>query len=382
MTTIVEVANRMLQVLGTRTTVQASEVGPGAVPVSNEAIQFNLIYYEARDRLLRMAPWNSAMKTANLTYVTSQPGTPENTSASTTLWSPGQPAPPWAYAYQYPVDCLMPRWVIPSTQTGFSGGIPITTAVTGGASSYWWGQPIRFKVQNDAFYTVDAVTVPTPGTGYAIGDLVTLALEPNTVTITNKIATFNIGAPQGAPAILQVLTVNGGGGILTAEVLTQIEDESVALGGSYYYDYATTVTNAAVPQGSTTGMGAGAIFSLTFIAPAPQRVILTNQEFATLSYTMKVSDPNVWDPSFREALYAYGGSKLLMSLKGDKREANELIQETNGIIRAARADDGNEGLTVNDVTPDWIRIRGIAYTDGLMSGPYQGYDWGSYFPLY
>lgn len=379
MTTITDVANRMLQVLGTRTSVTDAEIANNS---TNEAIQFNIIYGETRDALLRMAPWNSAMKTANLTYITSMPGTPENTSAATTLWSPGQPAPPWAYEYQYPVDCLMPRQIIPSTQTGFSGGIPITTAVTGGASSYWWGQPIRFKVQNDTFYTVDAVTVPTPGTGYAIGDLVTLALEPCTVAVTNLIGTFNIGAPQGAPAILQVLTVNGAGGILTAEVLTQVEDETVALGGSYYYDYATTVTNAAVPAGSTTGAGAGAIFGLTFAAPAPQRVILTNQEFATASYTQQVTDPNVWDPSFRKALYAVGGATLLMALVGNRDRANDLVREANDVIRIARGNDGNEGLTINDVTPDWIRARGIAYTEGLQSGPYQGYDWGSMWPMF
>ena len=379
MTTTTDVANRMLQVLGTRTTVTSAEL---ANNTSNEAIQFNLMYTETRDRLLRMAPWNSAMKTANLVYITSSPGTPENTSSPTTLWSPGQPAPPWCYEYQYPVDCLMPRWIIPSTQTGFVGGVPITTAVTGGASSYWWGQPIRYKVQNDAFLTVIGVTVTNPGAGYVVNEQVTLALEPCTVAINNVIGTFNIGAPQGAAAVLSVLTVNGSGGILTAAVNSSIDDESTPLGGSYYYDYATTTTNAAVPQGSTTGAGTGATFSLTFTGRGPQRVILTNQEFATLSYTQRVTDPNVWDPSFREALYTVGGAKLLMSLVGNRDRANDLVREANEIIRAARGDDGNEGLTINDVTPDWVRIRGVNFTEGLYSGPYQGYDWGSYWPMF
>ncbi len=280
------------------------------------------------------------------------------------------------------MDCLSARLIIPATQTGFTGGIPITTAVTGGASSYWWGQPIRYKTQNDTFYTINAVTVPTPGSGYAIGDFVTLALEPCTVAVTNKIGTFNAGAPQGAAAVLQVLTVNGGGGILTASVVTQVEDETVALGGSYYSDYATTTTNAAVPTGFTTGAGTGAIFSVTFVTPAPQRVILTNQEFATLSYTQQVTDPNVWDPSFRKALYTVGAGILAMALQGNRDRANDLIKNGNDIIRIARADDGNEGLTINDVTPDWIRIRGVNFTEGLYSGPYQGYDWGSYWPMF
>src|ERR1700742_614242 len=121
MTSVTDVCNRMLQRLGTRTTVTDAELSGNG---SNEAIQFNLMYEELRDDLLRMAPWNCAMKTANAVYITSQPGTPENPSPSTTLWQPGQPAPPWAYEYQYPVDCLQPRWIIPSTQTGFAGGIP------------------------------------------------------------------------------------------------------------------------------------------------------------------------------------------------------------------------------------------------------------------
>src|SRR5262249_45958163 len=162
-------------------TVTDSEI---ANNTSNEAIQFNLMYNETRDDLLRMAPWDCAMKTANLTYLTSQPGTPENTSATTNLWAPGQPAPPWAYEYQYPVDCLMARWVIPSTQTGYAGGTPITTAVTGGASSWWWGQPVRFKVQTDQFFMVNTATLVGGGSGYAPNDLVVVALQP-TSGVTN-----------------------------------------------------------------------------------------------------------------------------------------------------------------------------------------------------
>lgn len=379
MTTVTDVCNRMLQKIGTRTTVTDAEI---AGNLTNEAIQFNLMYEETRDTLLRKAPWNCAMKTANLTYITSQTGTPENTSAATNLWAPGQPAPPWGYEYQYPADCLEPRWIIPSTQTGFAGGVPITTAVTGGASAWWWGQPVRFKVQNDQFYTVSAATVNAGGTGYAVGDIIVLSLEPNTAEITNKLATFQIGAPQGAAVVLQVATL-AGSAVATVSIVSILAGES-NIGGSYFYDYAGTVGNSAVPQDTTSGAGSGATFSLTFTTtPASQRVILTNQEFATLSYTQQVSDPNVFDPTFRDALYSIGGANLIMALDGNRARANDLIQRANDAIRAARQDDGNEGLTINDVTPDWIRFRGIAYTDGLTySGPYQGYDWGSYFPLF
>jgi hypothetical protein len=355
----------MLQRIGTRTSVTDAELASNS---SNEAIQFNLMYNELRDDLLRMAPWNCAMRTANAVYITSSPGTPENTSPATTLWQPGQPTPPWAYEYQYPIDCLEARWIIPSTQTGFAGGVPITTAVTGGASSYWWGQPIRFKVQNDQFYPVISAVVATGGTGYNVGDIITLPLGPN------------ISPPIGAPAQLTVLTAPGGV-IATVGVVPSINGGTG--GGSYFLPQLGAIAQGSVisAQGLPSA-GAGASFNLTFGPQQSQRVILTNQEFATLTYTQQVTDPNLFDPSFRNALYDAGGATLVMALKGDKNFANQLLEKANRTIFLARANDGNEGLTINDVTPDWIRVRGICDSAGMYSGPYQGYDWGNSFATY
>lgn len=362
MTSVTDVCNRWLQKIGTRTTVTDAEL---AGNLTNEAIQFNLIYTEVRDTLLRKAPWNCAMKTANLVYITSQPGTPENTSPATNLWAPGQPAPPWAYEYQYPVDCLEARWIIPSTQTGFAGGTPITTAVTGGASSWWWGQPVRFKVQTDQFIPVTAAAVVAGGTGYVVGDIITAPVGLST------------NPPIGAPVQLLV-TAAPGGVVSGVSVISQIAGEATPQGGSYFAQQANPIA-----QGTTTGSGSGATFNLTYGPVGSQRVILTNQEFATLSYTQQVTDPNLFDPTFREALYAIGGAQLCMALQGKIEHANRLVKAANDAIASARQDDGNEGLTINNITPDWIRTRGIDFTDGMYSGPYaSGYDWGSFFPSY
>ena len=361
MTSVTDVANRMLQRIGTRTTLTDAQIANSS---TNEAIQFNIMYAELRDALARMAPWNSHMKTANLTYITSQPGTPENVSPATTLWQPGQPAPPWSYEYQYPVDCLNARYIIPANQTGFSGGIPITTAVTGGAASFWRGQPIRFKVQNDQFYPVTAAAIVAGGIDYNVGDTITLPIGPNT------------SPPIGAPVQLLVL-VAAGGIVSSVAIVNQINGEATPQGGSYFAPQTGTIA-----QASTSGSGTGFTCTLTFGSQSDQRVILTNQEFATLTYTRQVLDPNVFDPSFRDALYDSGGAQLVMALKGDKTFANQLLEGANRKIILARGNDGNEGLTINDVTPDWIRARGIAYTEGYTSGPYQGVDWGNTFPLY
>lgn len=360
MTTNTDIVNRALQVIGTRTTVTDAEL---TNQTTNEAIQANLILTQYRDQLLRMAPWDCALNYANLNYISSVPGTPENTSAATTLWQKGQPAPPWAYEYQYPVDCLRACFIIPANQTGFAGNIPVTTAVTGGAPAFWAGQPIRFKVAIDQFYPVTAAAIVAGGTGHAVGDIITLPLGPTT------------SAPIGAAVQLRVATV-AAGVILTVTVVNVILGSATPLGGSYF-----AVQTGTIAQYSTTGSGIGATFTLTFGVQGDQRVILTNQEYATMAYCRQVTDPNVMDSMFQEAWTNILGAGICMALTGDKALANGAVAQANRRIEEARKVDGNEGLTINDVTPDWIRIRGIAWTEGY-SGPWSGFDWGNLWPTF
>ena len=360
MTQVVDICNRALQVPGTRTTVTAAEL---LANNTNEAQQLNLQLAVTRRALLRMAPWNFAFKTANLVYITSTPGTPENESPTTTLWEPGQPAPPWSYEYQYPVDCLRACVLIPATQTGFAGGVPITTAVTGGAAAFWQGPPVKFKVANDTFYPVTAATVAAGGTGYAIGDIITLASAPNT------------SSPIGAPAQLQVLTLSGSA-VATVSVIPVVTGGDEIIGGSYFQPQANPVA-----QGTTTGSGSGATFNLTFGPAASQRVILTNQEFATMSYVMDVIDPNIMDDQFQDAWGKVLGASVCIPLTGDKKLANLAIGSANALIERVRVGDGVEALTVNDVTPDWMRIRGVDFPEPY-GGPWTGFDWGGMWPIF
>jgi hypothetical protein len=360
MTSVTDICNRSLQTFGTRTTVTDAEI---AGNTTNEAIQFNLCYANMRDDLLRMAPWDCALRTRNLTYISSVPGTPENTSPATTLWTPGQPAPPWAYEYQYPVDCLRAVMIIPANQTGYSGGIPITTAVTGGAAAFWQGPPIKFKVQTDLFYPVTAAAVVAGGTGYVVGDIITLPIG----AITSP--------PIGAPVQLRVATLTGSA-VATVTVVNVIAGEATPMGGSYFAPQVGTIA-----QDTTTGVGTGATFTLTHGAQGDQRVILTNQEFATLVHCRQVTNPNVWDTLFQSALIDLVGAQMQMSLRGDRGVSNDLIKAVNAGIELARSVDGNEGLTVNDITPDFIRVRGVTYTEAY-SGPYGSFDWGGLWPSF
>ncbi len=361
MTTKADIVNLALQAFGSRTTVTDAELLANG---SNEAIQANLTYNNTRDSLLRMAPWDFATATLNMSLISATPGTPENTSPATNLWQPGQPPPPWAYEYQYPADCLRACWIIPSTQTGFAGNVPITTAITGGAPSTWLGSPIRFRIQSDQFVPVTAAAVVSGGVGYAVGDIITLASGPTDAP------------PLGAPAQLLVGSVVAGV-ITSVSVISQIIDANPPFGGSYF----AAQTNP-VAQGSTDGLGSGATFNLTFGAKGNQRVILCNQEFATLTYIRQITDPNVWDPIFQDAMAGKLGADIVMGLTGDKPLANACIQMANMSLTEARKVDGNEGLTVSDVTPDWIRARGIWWTDGFQSGPYNAFDWGGLLPTF
>lgn len=355
--------NLALQSFGSRTTVTAAELLNNG---SNEAIQANLTFENTRDSLLRLAPWDCAMKTANLAYITSVPGTQQNSSSAQSLWQPGLPRPPWAFEYQYPVDCLRACWIIPASQTGFTG-IPITTAITGNTPTTWLGAPIVFKVAVDEFFPVTAVALSDPfagGTGYAVGDYVTLAYGAT-------------GSPPiGAPLVIRVLSLFSTS-ILTMEIVNQVAGSDPSIGGSYF-----NKQTGIIGQSSTTGSGSGATFALTFGPDrGKQRVILTNQEYATLVYVNQVTDPNVWDPMFQDAFVDALGADIVMGLNGDKGLANICIQRANDSIARARTADGNEGLTINDVIPDWLRVRGIGF-DNQYLGPNAGFDWGGFLPMF
>jgi hypothetical protein len=362
MTTKVDIVNRALQNMGTRTTVTAAEL---VAQSTNEAIQAELIYDNCRDDLSRMAPWNCTMKTADLVYITSMPGTPENTSPPTLRWVPGQPSPPWLYEYQYPEDCLRPQSIVPTTATGSGINPPISTATTGAAAGYWQGPPVLYKVAVDQFYPVTAAAVAAGGTGYVVKDTITLAYGADGAV------------PIGAPVVLRVLTIGALGAVATVEVVNQIPDSVPPAGGSYFRPQPNPQ-----PQGTTSGFGAGATFNLTYGDPGDQRVILTNQEFAILKYSKRVIDTNVWDTLFQSAFVDSLAAQLTMALTGDKGLANALFKLANISIAEARKADANEGLTINDVTPDWVRARGIygGYGNGNTFGT--SFDWGGLWPTY
>jgi hypothetical protein len=246
--------------------------------------------------------------------------------------------------------------------------------VSGFSPIGWSGPALKYEVSTDQFFPVTAAAVASGGTGYSIGDTITLA-QPSFTFLQNNVS-FTM--PVGAPAALTVTGIGGGGAITSVSVVSQIFDEPTALGGSYF----STQNPTGVAQGSTSGSGTGATFNLTFGAQGPQRVLICNQESAILCYNTRITDPNVMDEFFQDAWVAVLAARLVFQLSGDKALANQAILETNRLIAEARIADGNENLTVNDVTPDWLRTRGNYGGPNWEYTPNLSFDWGSFYAPY
>lgn len=98
-------------------------------------------------------------------------------------------------------------------------------------------------------------------------------------------------------------------------------------------------------------------------------VLLTNEPNAQLVYTARMSNPAVYDPSFVDAFVAVLGSKLAIPLTGESAKRQAQLQIAQALLISAQVSNGNEGLTVIDHQPDWLRVRGHA-GDWMPDGGY------------
>jgi hypothetical protein len=109
-------------------------------------------------------------------------------------------------------------------------------------------------------------------------------------------------------------------------------------------------------------------------------VILTNQDQAIGVYTRRIVVPDLWDGMFQEAMVSALASRLVIPLAGDKSLKKMLAQEAMNNITAARVSDGNEGTTIQEHIPDWIRVRGFA-GDWSTSYGFGGWDTPSFLMI-
>lgn len=75
-----------------------------------------------------------------------------------------------------------------------------------------------------------------------------------------------------------------------------------------------------------------------------QRLILTNQEDAELIYTAKVTDANLFDPSFIDAISWRLAADLAMPLKGKVALHQQMMQMYENKLGRSRQANANEGF--------------------------------------
>lgn len=86
-------------------------------------------------------------------------------------------------------------------------------------------------------------------------------------------------------------------------------------------------------------------------------VVLTNQSQAQAVYTANYPNPALWDSQFQAAMVSSLGAYLVPALSLSIPLMQLSIATAEKIIAQARARDGNEGVTVMDHVPDFIRAR-------------------------
>lgn len=104
------------------------------------------------------------------------------------------------------------------------------------------------------------------------------------------------------------------------------------------------------------------------------KVILTNQPIAQLVYTGKITDANIWDANFVDGLIGRLAQRISIALTGDKALTQLAIAAGQAAEGRAEAENGEEGISVNVWTPDWLEARGFDDTTNDDSDTYAGYS--------
>ncbi len=82
------------------------------------------------------------------------------------------------------------------------------------------------------------------------------------------------------------------------------------------------------------------------------RALLTNDGTVKIGYLSRVTDPNIWDGLFYQAIAAWLASKLASAITKDTRKGMELLAEAQSIFSEATSVDGQEGTVQPIITDD------------------------------
>lgn len=116
--------------------------------------------------------------------------------------------------------------------------------------------------------------------------------------------------------------------------------------------------------------------STSGVDAAAFRVILSNVKDAIGVYTANVTNCDLFDPLFEEALVKSVAAKLVYPLTGETKMKSDMEQLAYAAVLSSRVADGNEALPTTEHTPDWILARGASF--GFVPG-YSGSELGQWY---
>lgn len=119
----------------------------------------------------------------------------------------------------------------------------------------------------------------------------------------------------------------------------------------------TTVSNQAPTILPNAGQIPFAVAYETDASGSPITVVLTNQPQAQAIYTVNQDNPQIWDSQFQQAIVTSLAAFLVPALSLHLPLTQLCMNAAEKMIAQARAADGNEGVTTQDHTPDWIQAR-------------------------
>jgi hypothetical protein len=103
------------------------------------------------------------------------------------------------------------------------------------------------------------------------------------------------------------------------------------------------------------------VVGMDTITAVQRRVILTNVASALCQYTATISDPTQWPAYFSQAVVSVLSWLLASALSGNKDLSKFLEQVSEQHMLFAVSLNRNEGLLVEDTTPEWILSRGLPF---------------------
>lgn len=145
------------------------------------------------------------------------------------------------------------------------------------------------------------------------------------------------------------------------ETLAELDDDPISPQWAVMYGYPSDclAVRAILPEAVAGVSNKYEIANLS----GTTRVIMCNVGDATCRYTMKVTDPTLFDAEFVRALAWHLASELSVILTGSVQTKQMAETQYRNVINAAWVSDGSEGLP--DAAPDaeWIRA---AYSSSLL----------------